>query len=115
MIEVDRILRPCGYWILFGPPIRWAKYWKGWERSEEDLKQEQDTIEDFAKRMCWKRVDERGDIVVWQKPVNHIECVKNRKTYKKPHMCKSEKLMQLGRKTWKLASLPFQRQKRQMR
>lgn len=67
MIEVDRILRPGGYWILSGPPIRWAKYWRGWERTQADLKQEQDTIEDFAKRMCWTKVEERGDIAVWQK------------------------------------------------
>lgn len=90
MIEVDRILRPGGYWILSGPPIRWSRYWKGWQRSQEDLKGEQDTIEDIAKRMCWKKVDERGDIAVWQKPVNHIECVKNRQIYHTPHMCKSD-------------------------
>ncbi|XP_017247309.1 probable methyltransferase PMT18 [Daucus carota subsp. sativus] len=90
MIEVDRILRPGGYWILSGPPIRWKRYWKGWERTQEDLKQEQDTIEDIANRMCWKKVAERGDIAVWQKPLNHIECVKNRKIFKKPHLCKSD-------------------------
>ncbi|KAK1355452.1 Methyltransferase [Heracleum sosnowskyi] len=86
MIEVDRILRPGGYWVLSGPPIRWKKYWRGWERTKENLKKEQDTIEDIAKRMCWTKLEERGDIAVWQKPVNHIECVKK----KKPHLCKSE-------------------------
>ncbi|KAG6605628.1 putative methyltransferase PMT18, partial [Cucurbita argyrosperma subsp. sororia] len=51
LIELDRILRPGGYWILSGPPIRWKKYWKGWERTQEDLKQEQDSIEDVARRL----------------------------------------------------------------
>ncbi|KAF5956985.1 hypothetical protein HYC85_004210 [Camellia sinensis] len=62
LIEVDRVLRPGGYWILSGPPIRWKKYWKGWERTEEDLKQEQDSIEDVAKRLCWKKVRGLHDI-----------------------------------------------------
>ncbi|KAA8516002.1 hypothetical protein F0562_019181 [Nyssa sinensis] len=41
LIEVDRILRPGGYWILSGPPINWEKHWRGWERTSEDLKAEQ--------------------------------------------------------------------------
>ncbi|XP_073285524.1 probable methyltransferase PMT18 [Primulina huaijiensis] len=90
LIEVDRILRPGGYWILSGPPIHWKKYWRGWERTEDDLKQEQDSIEDVAKRICWKKVVEKGDLSIWQKPINHVECAKNRAVYNKPHMCKSD-------------------------
>jgi len=88
LIEVDRVLRPGGYWILSGPPIRWKKYYKGWERTQEDLKQEQDAIEDVAKRLCWKKVTEKGDLAIWQKPMNHIDCIKSRKVYEKPHICK---------------------------
>ncbi|KAK1356847.1 hypothetical protein POM88_050103 [Heracleum sosnowskyi] len=29
LIEVDRILRPGGYWIFSGPPINWESRWKG--------------------------------------------------------------------------------------
>jgi hypothetical protein len=90
LIEVDRVLRPGGYWILSGPPIHWKKYWRGWERTAKDLKQEQDAIEDVAKRLCWKKVVEKGDLSVWQKPLNHIECVASRKIYKTPHICKSD-------------------------
>ncbi|KAA8526040.1 hypothetical protein F0562_007860 [Nyssa sinensis] len=90
LIEVDRVLRPGGYWILSGPPINWKRYWRGWERTKEDLKQEQDAIEDVAKRLCWKKVTEKGDLAVWQKPINHIDCVKSRKIYHKPHICKSD-------------------------
>ncbi|KAI3883550.1 hypothetical protein MKW92_044357 [Papaver armeniacum] len=68
LIEVDRVLRPGGYWILSGPPINWKKYWR-----------EQDSIEDVVKRLCWKK-----------KPLNHIECVKSRKTFKTPHICKAD-------------------------
>jgi SAM-dependent methyltransferase len=72
--EVDRILRPGGYWILSGPPIRWKRYWKGWERTKEDLNEEQTKIENVAKSLCWNKVVEKGDIAIWQKPKNHLGC-----------------------------------------
>ncbi|KAF3332379.1 methyltransferase PMT17 [Carex littledalei] len=87
LIEVDRVLRPGGYWILSGPPIRWKQYYRGWERTEADLKQEQDEIEDLAARLCWKKVVEEGDLAIWQKPINHAECIENRKVHKNPPIC----------------------------
>ncbi|KAG9157170.1 hypothetical protein Leryth_004859 [Lithospermum erythrorhizon] len=89
LIEVDRVLRPGGYWILSGPPINWKKHSRGWERTKEDLKQEQDAIEDVAKSLCWKKVIEKGDLAIWQKPVNHVECIKSKETSPKPEICKS--------------------------
>ncbi|XP_042399176.1 probable methyltransferase PMT17 [Zingiber officinale] len=88
LIEVDRVLRPGGYWILSGPPIRWKKYHRGWERTQEDLKKEQDSIEELAKRLCWKKVIEKDDLAIWQKPINHVECVESRRIFKTPHICK---------------------------
>jgi len=90
LAEVDRILRPGGYWILSGPPINWKTHYKGWERTEDDLKQEQDKIEDVARSLCWKKVVEKGDLSIWQKPKNHLECANIKKTYKTPHICKSD-------------------------
>lgn len=84
-MEVDRVLRPGGYWVLSGPPIRWKKYWRGWERTQEDLKGEQDSIENLARSLCWNKVVERGDLAIWQKPVNHLECQSTT-----AHMCKSD-------------------------
>lgn len=88
LMEVDRVLRPGGYWILSGPPIRWKKYWRGWERTAEDLKQEQDAIEEVARRICWMKVVEKDDLAIWQKPFNHKECVKGRKIFDTPHFCR---------------------------
>ncbi|KAL7108433.1 hypothetical protein ACP275_06G112000 [Erythranthe tilingii] len=87
LIEVDRVLRPGGYWILSGPPIRWNKYWKGWERSKEDLNEEQTQIEDVAKGLCWKKLIEKDDIAIWQKPLNHLNCNKLKKITKNPPLC----------------------------
>nr|XP_010919408.2 probable methyltransferase PMT17 isoform X2 [Elaeis guineensis] len=90
LAEVDRVLRPGGYWILSGPPIHWKKHYRGWERTQEDLKQEQDSIEDVAKRLCWKKKIEKDDLAIWQKPINHVECIQRRKIYKTPHICKND-------------------------
>ncbi|KAJ8574392.1 hypothetical protein K7X08_026197 [Anisodus acutangulus] len=73
LMEVDRVLRPGGYWILSGPPIRWRKYFKGWERTREDLNGEQTRIEE-------------DDIAIWQKPCNHFQC----KEQKKKLMCPAQ-------------------------
>ncbi|CAA2985822.1 probable methyltransferase PMT15 [Olea europaea subsp. europaea] len=81
LIEVDRILRPGGYWILSGPPIRWRKHWKGWQRSREDLNAEQTQIENVTKSLCWKKLVEKDDLAIWQKPTNHLHCKKVRKNY----------------------------------
>ncbi|KAF5733008.1 S-adenosyl-L-methionine-dependent methyltransferases superfamily protein isoform 1 [Tripterygium wilfordii] len=87
LIEVDRILRPGGYWILSGPPINWEKYWKGWGRSREDLQAEQTKIESIAKSLCWKKLKQKGDLAIWQKPTNHIHCKANRRVFKQPRFC----------------------------
>ncbi|KAJ8752827.1 hypothetical protein K2173_008562 [Erythroxylum novogranatense] len=90
LIEVDRILRPGGYWILSGPPINWRKYWKGWERTKEDLSDEQTRIENVAKSLCWKKFVEKGDIAIWQKPLNHLNCKVNRKITQNPPLCPAQ-------------------------
>ncbi|CAL9165569.1 probable methyltransferase PMT17 [Musa acuminata AAA Group] len=90
LIEVDRVLRPGGYWILSGPPIHWKKHYRGWERTQEDLKKEQDSIEEVAKRLCWKKLIEKDDLAIWQKPINHVECIESRRIYKTPHICKND-------------------------
>ncbi|KAK7314985.1 hypothetical protein VNO77_33517 [Canavalia gladiata] len=88
--EIDRILRPGGYWILSGPPIRWKKYWKGWERTKEDLNEEQTKIEKVAKSLCWNKLVERGDIAIWQKAINHLDCKANRKLTQNRPFCQPQ-------------------------
>ncbi|XP_052195149.1 probable methyltransferase PMT19 isoform X2 [Diospyros lotus] len=87
LIEIDRVLRPGGYWVLSGPPINWKVNYKGWERQAQDLEQEQITLEDLARRLCWKKVAEKGRIAVWRKPTNHIHCIKKSRTWKSPSFC----------------------------
>ncbi|XP_027334542.1 probable methyltransferase PMT16 [Abrus precatorius] len=82
LTEVDRVLRPGGYWILSGPPINYPKHWRGWERTRDSLKDEQDAIEDVAQSLCWKKLIQKDDIAIWQKPTNHMHCKIKRKVFK---------------------------------
>ena len=52
---MDRVLRPGGYWILSGPPINWKQYYQSWQRSKEELQQEQEKIEEIEEFCAWKR------------------------------------------------------------
>ncbi|KAK7390032.1 hypothetical protein VNO78_25330 [Psophocarpus tetragonolobus] len=82
LTEIDRVLRPGGYWILSGPPINYESHWRGWERTRESLKEEQDEIEDVAKSLCWKKLVQKDDLAIWQKPTNHVHCKLKRKIFK---------------------------------
>ncbi|VFQ85813.1 unnamed protein product [Cuscuta campestris] len=83
--EVDRVLRPGGYWVLSGPPINWKTYYKVWKRSKEDVKAEQARIEEIANLLCWEKKYEKGDIAIWRKKINANSC-KARST----NTCKSK-------------------------
>ncbi|KAI3432091.1 Methyltransferase [Psidium guajava] len=90
LIEVDRVLRPGGYWVLSGPPINWKKHWSGWQRTMDDLSAEQTRIENVAKSLCWKKLAEKDDIAIWQKPINHLHCEVNREVNQNPPLCPSQ-------------------------
>ncbi|KAL6969590.1 hypothetical protein U1Q18_029302 [Sarracenia purpurea var. burkii] len=74
MMEVDRVLRPGGYWVLSGPPINWKNNYKAWQHPKEELQEEQRKIEEIAKILCWEKKSEKGEIAIWQKRVNVDSC-----------------------------------------
>ncbi|XP_047340811.1 probable methyltransferase PMT14 [Impatiens glandulifera] len=74
LMEVDRVLRPGGYWVLSGPPINWKTYYKTWKRTKEECKAEQDKIEELAELLCWEKKYEKGDIAIWRKKINAKSC-----------------------------------------
>ncbi|KAK2985117.1 hypothetical protein RJ640_022995 [Escallonia rubra] len=90
LTEVDRVLRPGGYWILSGPPIHWKRWWSGWQRTKEDLNAEQTLIENVAKSLCWKKLVEKDDIAIWQKPDNHVNCKADQKITQNPPFCTAQ-------------------------
>lgn len=86
-MEIDRVLRPGGYWVLSGPPISWRTSYKGWKREAKDLEKEQISLEDVAKRLCWKKIAERDPIAVWRKPTNHVHCIQKLRVLKSSRFC----------------------------
>jgi len=67
MMEIDRVLRPGGYWVLSGPPINWKTNHKAWGRTEADLASEQQRIEEYAAMLCWEKVTEMNEVGIWRK------------------------------------------------
>lgn len=90
MMEVDRVLRPGGYWVLSGPPINWKTYYRTWNRTKEDLQKEQNRIEELAALLCWEKKYEKGDIAIWRKKINSQLCQK-RTDVMPIKMCAAEK------------------------
>lgn len=74
MMEVDRVLRPGGFWVLSGPPINWKNNYKSWQRPKEDLEEEQRNIEEVAKLLCWDKISESGETAIFQKKLNPESC-----------------------------------------
>ncbi|CAH9100960.1 unnamed protein product [Cuscuta europaea] len=74
MMEVDRVLRPGGYWVLSGPPINWKANYRAWQRPKDELQEEQRKIEEVAKLLCWEKKSEKGEIAVWQKRMDAESC-----------------------------------------
>ncbi|XP_057514137.1 probable methyltransferase PMT14 [Actinidia eriantha] len=102
LMEVDRVLRPGGYWILSGPPINWKTYYKTWKRSKEDLKAEQRQIEELAENLCWEKKYEKGDIAIWRKKVNAKSCRR-----KFSNICKSKNADDVWYKKMEACITPF--------
>ncbi|CAN0903565.1 Probable methyltransferase PMT2 [Linum grandiflorum] len=75
MMEVDRVLRPGGYWLLSGPPINWRTHYRTWKITKADLAAERNRIEQTARLLCWEKIDDFGDTAIWQKPLNP-DCTK---------------------------------------
>ncbi|XP_020239781.1 probable methyltransferase PMT2 [Cajanus cajan] len=84
MKEVDRVLRPGGYWVLAGPPINWKNNYRAWQRPEYELEEEQRQIEDTAKLLCWEKKYEKGEIAIWKKALHSDDCGEQDA---KPTMC----------------------------
>lgn len=87
-MEVDRVLRPGGYWVLSGPPINWKSNYKSWQRPRDELQKEQRKIEEIAKLLCWDKKYEKGEMAIWQKRVNADSC-RGRQDDSRATFCKS--------------------------
>ncbi|CAI5507739.1 unnamed protein product [Closterium sp. Naga37s-1] len=67
LIEVDRLLRPGGYWVLSGPPVDWQHHNKHWGKPESEMRAQEDGIIAVATALCWRKVGQKDAVAVWQK------------------------------------------------
>ena len=74
MMEVDRVLRPGGYWVLSGPPINWKVNYQVWKRTKDDFEEEQRKIEEIAELLCWEKIYETAEFAIWRKRINAESC-----------------------------------------
>ena len=86
LLEVDRVLRPGGFWVLSGPPVNYEVHWKGWNSTEEKQRSNLEKLQDLLHRMCYTQYATKGDIAIWQKPVDN-KCYNNRQEDIIPPLC----------------------------
>ncbi|KAH7835810.1 hypothetical protein Vadar_030082 [Vaccinium darrowii] len=67
LLEIHRILRPGGFWILSGPPVNYENRWRGWNTTIEDQKSDYEKLQDLLASMCFTLYNKKDDIAVWQK------------------------------------------------
>ncbi|KAL9664237.1 hypothetical protein QQ045_019636 [Rhodiola kirilowii] len=67
LLEVHRILRPGGFWVLSGPPVNYENRWRGWNTTVQDQKSDYDKLQDLLTAMCFTLYKQKDDIAVWQK------------------------------------------------
>ncbi|KAK4752280.1 hypothetical protein SAY87_021078 [Trapa incisa] len=70
LLEMSRILRPGGFWVLSGPPVNYQRRWRGWNTTIEEQKSDYDNLQKLLTSICFKLYNKEGDIAVWQKSTN---------------------------------------------
>ena len=58
-MEIDRLLRPGGYFIVSGPPVQWTKEENEWKE-----------LQDLAKSICFELLSVEGNTAIWRKSLN---------------------------------------------
>ncbi|XP_049345900.1 probable methyltransferase PMT5 [Solanum verrucosum] len=66
LIEIDRVLKPGGYFILTSPTTRQQQ-----DSSTSAKKGSMSTpLEEFSKKLCWSLLGQQEETFIWQKTVN---------------------------------------------
>ncbi|OAY65291.1 putative methyltransferase PMT8 [Ananas comosus] len=79
LLEVDRLLRPGGYFAYSSP--------EAYAQDEEDLRIWKE-MSSLVERMCWKVASKRNQTVIWVKPLNN-DCYMSREAGMKPPLCRT--------------------------
>ncbi|XP_020589065.1 probable methyltransferase PMT9 [Phalaenopsis equestris] len=80
LLELDRILRPGGYFVYSSP-----------EAYAQDEKNQRiwNSMSDLARKMCWRIASKKNQTVIWVKPLTN-GCFSRRDPEMRPPLCSSE-------------------------
>jgi hypothetical protein len=87
MLEIDRLLRPGGYWVYSGPPISWKSPYNVSNEMVKEMQNKQLAMDDLAYRLRWRKLLVEDTITVWKKATNHLRCDHEEKFYGLPPLC----------------------------
>lgn len=73
IIEVDRVLKPGGYFVLTSPMIKAQGGLLAMMKGKMLT-----PVEDFTQRICWSLLDQQDETFIWQKTAN-LRCYSSRK------------------------------------
>uniref|UniRef100_A0A7N0V8X8 Methyltransferase n=2 Tax=Kalanchoe fedtschenkoi TaxID=63787 RepID=A0A7N0V8X8_KALFE len=73
LLEINRILRPGGFWVLSGPPVNYEHRWRGWNTTIEEQRSDYEKLQDLLSSMCFELYKQQDDIAVWRKSSDN-EC-----------------------------------------
>ncbi|RAL48958.1 hypothetical protein DM860_001278 [Cuscuta australis] len=68
-IEVHRLLRPGGYFVISGPPVQWPKQEKEWS-----------DLQSATSSLCYELIVVDGNTAIWKKP-NGDSCLPNQNEF----------------------------------
>ncbi|OAY55563.1 probable methyltransferase PMT3 [Manihot esculenta] len=80
LLELDRLLRPGGYFAYSSP--------EAYAQDDEDLRIWRE-MSALVGRMCWKIAAKRNQTVIWQKPLTN-DCFMEREPGTQPPLCRSD-------------------------
>ncbi|XP_028775191.1 probable methyltransferase PMT3 isoform X2 [Neltuma alba] len=80
LLEVDRLLRPGGYFAYSSP--------EAYAQDEEDRRIWRE-MSALVERMCWKIAAKRNQTVIWVKPLTN-DCYRKREPGAQPPLCKPD-------------------------
>ncbi|KAK9716115.1 hypothetical protein RND81_06G212000 [Saponaria officinalis] len=73
LMEIHRILRPGGFWVLAGPPVNYENRWRGWNTTIDEQRSDYEKLQELLTGMCFELFDKKDDIAVWRKASDN-EC-----------------------------------------
>ncbi|XP_058070388.1 probable methyltransferase PMT5 isoform X1 [Magnolia sinica] len=85
LIEVDRMLKPGGYFVLTSPTSKPQPASQNGKNRIMFMR-----VEDFTQKICWSLLSQQDETFIWQKTAD-INCFASRKQGGIPPVCKDEK------------------------